>query len=169
MSKKAPAEVVQGEDRPLLDREPVDRPLEGVGGGDRIDRRVVAAGDAGCRAVVVVDVDAGAVVATDVSLLAVDLARENAQRAGVEVTNLLGDLLAPVPPALRGRVDVLVANAPYVPTDWTHDYTSIWLTSIAYGTVPDTSARRCGSTACTIACSGASATGETSEIQDPSS
>ena len=28
-----------------------------------------------------------------------------------------GDLDAPLPAALRGRVDVLVANAPYVPTD----------------------------------------------------
>ncbi|GAA0913083.1 glycoside hydrolase family 16 protein [Virgisporangium aurantiacum] len=34
---------------------------------------------------------------------------------------------------------VLRYTAPYVPTDWTHDYTSIWLTSIAYGTVPDPS------------------------------
>lgn len=28
-------------------------------------------------------------------------------------------------------------TAPYLPTDWTHDYTSIWLTSIAYGSIPD--------------------------------
>ena len=28
-----------------------------------------------------------------------------------------GDLYQPLPPELRGRVDVLVANAPYVPTD----------------------------------------------------
>ncbi len=28
-----------------------------------------------------------------------------------------GDLYGPLPAALRGRVDVLVANAPYVPTD----------------------------------------------------
>ncbi len=28
-----------------------------------------------------------------------------------------GDLFAPLPPALRGRVDIVVANAPYVPTD----------------------------------------------------
>jgi beta-glucanase (GH16 family) len=35
-------------------------------------------------------------------------------------------------------VDGLLAyTAPYLPTDWTHDYTNIWLTSIAYGTVPD--------------------------------
>lgn len=31
-------------------------------------------------------------------------------------TALLGDLDAPLPVNLRGRVDVLVANAPYVPT-----------------------------------------------------
>ncbi|GAA1564765.1 hypothetical protein GCM10009827_102920 [Dactylosporangium maewongense] len=34
---------------------------------------------------------------------------------------------------------VLKYTAPYLPTDWTHDYTSIWLTSIAYGSVPDAS------------------------------
>lgn len=28
-----------------------------------------------------------------------------------------GDLFGPLPPALRGRVDILVANAPYVPTN----------------------------------------------------
>jgi release factor glutamine methyltransferase len=28
-----------------------------------------------------------------------------------------GDLYQPLPPALRGTIDVLVANAPYVPTD----------------------------------------------------
>jgi beta-glucanase (GH16 family) len=29
-------------------------------------------------------------------------------------------------------------TAPYTPSTWTHDYTNIWLTSIAYGTTPDT-------------------------------
>ncbi|WP_405709176.1 MULTISPECIES: family 16 glycosylhydrolase [unclassified Streptomyces] len=28
-------------------------------------------------------------------------------------------------------------TAPYTPAQWTHDYTAVWLTSIAYGTVPD--------------------------------
>ncbi|MER7283557.1 glycoside hydrolase family 16 protein [Dactylosporangium sp. NPDC000244] len=32
---------------------------------------------------------------------------------------------------------VLAYTAPYLPSDWTHDYTNIWLTSIAYGSVPD--------------------------------
>ncbi len=50
------------------------------------------------------------VVATDVSPAAVACARAN----GVEA--LLGDLLAPVPADLAGRVDVVVAVVPYVPT-----------------------------------------------------
>lgn len=54
------------------------------------------------------------VVATDLSAAAVDLARHNAAAAGVAVTVAQGDLLAPVDPGLRGRVDVLVANPPYV-------------------------------------------------------
>lgn len=55
-----------------------------------------------------------AVVATDVSPAAVALARENAARTGGDVTVLEGDLLAPVDPGLRGAVDVLVCNPPYV-------------------------------------------------------
>jgi beta-glucanase (GH16 family) len=34
---------------------------------------------------------------------------------------------------------VLKWTAPYVPSQWTHDYTKIWLTSIAYGSTPDAS------------------------------
>ncbi|MEX2620131.1 MAG: peptide chain release factor N(5)-glutamine methyltransferase [Egibacteraceae bacterium] len=56
----------------------------------------------------------GTVVATDLSRAAADLARYNATRCGVGVTVLRGDLLAPVDPGLRGRVDVLVSNPPYV-------------------------------------------------------
>lgn len=60
------------------------------------------------------EADPAAVVATDLSPAAVALARRNADRCGTDVTVLLGDLLAPVDAALRGRVDVLVANPPYV-------------------------------------------------------
>jgi release factor glutamine methyltransferase len=56
------------------------------------------------------------VVATDRSPDAVALARDNAARAGLDVTVLCGELLDPVPPGLRGAVDVLVANPPYVAT-----------------------------------------------------
>jgi release factor glutamine methyltransferase len=51
--------------------------------------------------------------AVDVDAVAVRCARGNlAPGAAV----YLGDLYAPLPPQLRGRVDVIVANAPYVPT-----------------------------------------------------
>ncbi|MCG3041816.1 putative protein N(5)-glutamine methyltransferase [Streptomyces sp. S1A] len=53
--------------------------------------------------------------AADVDPAAVRCARRNLAAAGGRVYE--GDLYAPLPSALRGRVDVLVANAPYVPTD----------------------------------------------------
>lgn len=54
------------------------------------------------------------VIATDRTPAAVELARRNAERLGLDVEVLHGDLLEPVDPALRGRVDVLVANPPYL-------------------------------------------------------
>ena len=54
------------------------------------------------------------VIATDVDPAAVACARRN----GVEA--LLGDLDEPLPPALRGRVDVVTAVVPYVPTEELH-------------------------------------------------
>jgi release factor glutamine methyltransferase len=53
--------------------------------------------------------------AADVEPAAVRCARRNVEAAGGRVYE--GDLDAPLPSTLRGRVDVLVANAPYVPTD----------------------------------------------------
>ena len=59
------------------------------------------------------------VLATDLSPAAVDLARANAERCGLDVETLAGDLLAPVPPELRGRVDLVVSNPPYLtPEDY---------------------------------------------------
>jgi release factor glutamine methyltransferase len=52
--------------------------------------------------------------AADIDPVAVQCARENL--AGPRVTVYEGDLFAPLPDRLRGRVDLLVANAPYVPT-----------------------------------------------------
>lgn len=55
--------------------------------------------------------------AVDVEPAAVACARRNAAELGPpDAAVLLGDLDAPLPAALLGRVDVLVANAPYVPT-----------------------------------------------------
>jgi len=52
--------------------------------------------------------------ASDVEPAAVRCARRNLARAGGHVYE--GDLFAPLPRSLRGRVNVLVANVPYVPT-----------------------------------------------------
>jgi release factor glutamine methyltransferase len=54
------------------------------------------------------------VSATDVSPDAVALARDNARRLDVRVDVREGDLLAPLDPALRGRVDLIVSNPPYL-------------------------------------------------------
>ncbi|PSO48754.1 MAG: peptide chain release factor N(5)-glutamine methyltransferase [Actinobacteria bacterium QS_8_72_14] len=56
----------------------------------------------------------GLVVATDVSEAAVACAADNAQRRGLAVNVRLGDLLEAVPEQLRGEVDVLVSNPPYL-------------------------------------------------------
>ena len=50
------------------------------------------------------------VLATDVSAAALEVARANAQRLGLEVTFAEGDLLADV-----GEVDAVLSNPPYVP------------------------------------------------------
>jgi release factor glutamine methyltransferase len=55
--------------------------------------------------------------ATDRSHEAVALARENAERLGLDVTVLEGELLEPLPAELRGSLDLVVANPPYVPPD----------------------------------------------------
>lgn len=60
------------------------------------------------------------VVLSDVSREAVDLARENAKRLGLShrVSFLVGDLVAPLLAAgLRGRLDLVTANPPYIPTE----------------------------------------------------
>lgn len=52
--------------------------------------------------------------ASDLDPNAVRCARRNLEPAGGRVHE--GDLFDPLPPGLRGRIRVLVANAPYVPT-----------------------------------------------------
>ncbi len=55
------------------------------------------------------------VYAADIDLAAVQCARRNLEPTGGRVYK--GDLYQALPAKLRGRVDVLVANAPYVPTN----------------------------------------------------
>lgn len=56
-----------------------------------------------------------ALYATDIDPDAVRCARRNVVAAGGQVFE--GDLFDGLPVAVRGRVDLVVANAPYVPTD----------------------------------------------------
>ena len=53
--------------------------------------------------------------AVDIDRIAVGCARRNLDSASTRVYE--GDLYEPLPSTLRGRVDMLVANAPYVPAD----------------------------------------------------
>jgi release factor glutamine methyltransferase len=53
--------------------------------------------------------------AADIDPAAVRCAQRNLAAIGGHVYH--GDLFDPLPPSLRGRIDVLVANVPYVPTD----------------------------------------------------
>jgi release factor glutamine methyltransferase len=57
----------------------------------------------------------GVLLAADLDPAAVACAWRNVEPVGGSVTE--GDLFAALPHALRGRVDVLAVNAPYVPTD----------------------------------------------------
>ena len=54
------------------------------------------------------------VYATDLSPEAVTLTRENAEALGLELTVFEGDLLEPLPGALRGQLDAVACNPPYV-------------------------------------------------------
>ncbi len=54
------------------------------------------------------------VYGTDLSASALELARENSARLGLEVTFLRGDLFEALPDELAERIDLLVANPPYV-------------------------------------------------------
>lgn len=53
--------------------------------------------------------------AADIDPVAVRCARRNIAALGGRA--YVGDLYQPLPPDLRGRVDILLANVPYVPTD----------------------------------------------------
>lgn len=92
-----------------------------------VERALVSIADV--RSPVVVDVGTGTgavalaikderpdarVLAVDVSPDAVALARQNAARSELDVEIVAGDLLDPIPVALRGAVDLVVSNPPYV-------------------------------------------------------
>jgi release factor glutamine methyltransferase len=55
-----------------------------------------------------------AVYAVALSPDAAAVAAENVQRTGIDVEVLTGDLFDPLPPSIRGQVDLLVSNPPYL-------------------------------------------------------
>jgi len=73
----------------------------------------------GCIALAIAHEHPGARVwASDISALAVDVATENAQRLGLadRVAVLACDLLGGLPGELRGTLDAVVSNPPYIPS-----------------------------------------------------
>ncbi|MGH8919252.1 MAG: putative protein N(5)-glutamine methyltransferase, partial [Actinomycetes bacterium] len=72
-------------------------------------------GSGAVGAALIVALDRVELHAVDLDPAAVRCARRNLTGAGGRVYE--GDLYGPLPATLRGRVDVLVANAPYVPTE----------------------------------------------------
>lgn len=91
-----------------------------AGGGAGPDAGVLVAepctGTGAIACSVAIEVPAARVLATDLDPRAVDLARHNAAATApdrIEVHH--GDLLDPLDASLRGHLDVLVANPPYLP------------------------------------------------------
>jgi release factor glutamine methyltransferase len=84
--------------------------------GERREPVIVDVGTGtGAVALAIADERPGSsVFATDLSPEAVELARENGARLGLSITVLRGDLFEPLPIALRGDVDLVVSNPPYV-------------------------------------------------------
>ncbi|MFG2871044.1 putative protein N(5)-glutamine methyltransferase [Streptomyces sp. NPDC048338] len=72
-------------------------------------------GSGAAGAVLLSTVEGAEVHASDIEPAAVRCARRNVEPRGGRVHE--GDLFAPLPDSLRGRVEVLVANVPYVPSE----------------------------------------------------
>jgi release factor glutamine methyltransferase len=94
-------------------------PAEGSGepqGGAPVGRVAVdlCTGSGAIACFLAAEVPGARVLATELDPGALAWARPNAERHRVEL--LAGDLDAPLPPELAGRVDVLCANVPYVPS-----------------------------------------------------
>jgi release factor glutamine methyltransferase len=94
------------------------RPESGPGQAPAGPRAVVVdlcCGSGAVGAALVAALDQVELHAVDIDPAAVRCARSNIAAVGGQVYE--GDLYGPLPATLRGRVDILVANAPYVPTE----------------------------------------------------
>jgi release factor glutamine methyltransferase len=95
----------------------VDVALEAVAGAQTPSVVDVGTGTGAIALSIAQEHPGARVWATDLSEDAVALARENAGRLGLDVTVVEGDLLAALPPELRGSLDLVVSNPPYVPPE----------------------------------------------------
>ncbi len=99
-------------------REPAREPRSGRDRDDRRDAELVildlCCGSGAIGVAVTAALGGGELHAADIEPAAVACARANVATVGGHVYQ--GDLYEPLPAALRGRVDVLTVNAPYVPT-----------------------------------------------------
>ncbi|HEX6256564.1 MAG TPA: peptide chain release factor N(5)-glutamine methyltransferase [Euzebyales bacterium] len=78
------------------------------------------AGTGAVACAIAVERPAVTTVAVEIEPAAADLARHNAASLGASVDVRTGHLMEPVPGALRGAVDVIVANPPYLTAaEWT--------------------------------------------------
>lgn len=73
-------------------------------------------GVAAVASAIAAEVPGAEVYATDIDPAEIAVARGNLPPVAGEERVFEGDLFGALPPGLRGRVDVLIANAPYVPT-----------------------------------------------------
>jgi len=110
--------VAAARSRPVRPRRRGRQPV-GAGRGNRGPAGPVVILDLCCGSgavgvAVATSLDQAELHAADIDLAAVACARHNVAAVAGRVYQ--GDLYDPLPAALRGRVDVLVANAPYVPT-----------------------------------------------------
>jgi release factor glutamine methyltransferase len=116
----AAALLFRGDDPPRRPRtrmvpgdDPPRPPRDGAAAGDIVVDLCCGAGAIG--AALAARVGRLEVHAVDIDPAAVCCARRNLQGSGGRVYQ--GDLFEPLPPALRGRVAVIAANVPYVPSE----------------------------------------------------
>ncbi len=98
--------LIRGDDPPRPPREGIARPRDII-----VD---LCCGAGAIGAALAAAVSGVQVHAVDIDPAAVACARRNLDGSGGQVYE--GDLFDPLPPALRGRVAIIVANVPYVPT-----------------------------------------------------
>jgi release factor glutamine methyltransferase len=90
----------------------VEAALSRIPSGGTVVEPCTGAGAVACA--IAAESAAVRVLATDISPAAVELASHNARRNCLDVEVRQGDLLGPVPALLRGTVDVIVCNPPYL-------------------------------------------------------